>query len=73
MSALFRPRRDSEPLEEGIVNNTHKSQFGVLNQPFGLVSDDECRRAVGRLNSLRLMRAESLGDGYDVSDILLGH
>ena len=69
MSALFRPRRDSEPLEEGMVDATLKIQAGVLNQPFGLVSDDECRRTVGRLNSLRLMRAESLGDGYDVSDI----
>jgi hypothetical protein len=33
------------------------------------VSDDDCRLAVGRLNSLRLMRAESLGDGYDVSEL----
>ncbi len=34
------------------------------------MSDDDCRAAVGRLNTFRLMRAENLGDGYDVSDIL---
>jgi hypothetical protein len=33
VSALFRPRRDSEP-EEGIVNATHEFQLGVLNQRF---------------------------------------
>ncbi|KAH9051875.1 hypothetical protein EDB87DRAFT_631112 [Lactarius vividus] len=31
------------------------------------VSDDDCRRAVALLNTLRLKRVESLGDGYDVS------
>jgi len=32
---------------------------------FEEVSDDACRKAVCQLNSLRLMRAEDLGDGYD--------
>lgn len=31
VSALFRPRRDSEPSEEGIVNITHEFRVGVLN------------------------------------------
>ncbi|KAH9005620.1 hypothetical protein EDB86DRAFT_3071390 [Lactarius hatsudake] len=30
------------------------------------VSDDDCRRAVALLNTLRSERIESLGDGYDV-------
>ncbi|KAH8989319.1 hypothetical protein EDB86DRAFT_1903013 [Lactarius hatsudake] len=29
------------------------------------VSDDDCRRAVALLNTLRLKRVENLGDGYD--------
>ncbi|KAI9429807.1 Rho GTPase activation protein [Lactarius indigo] len=47
------------------------------------VSDDDCRRAVGLLNALRLKRIENLGDGYDclgkliftptVKDVLVGY
>jgi hypothetical protein len=54
VSALFRGRR--EDLREYEPAEPFKSEE---------VSDDDCRLAVGRLNSLRLMRAESLGDGYD--------
>jgi hypothetical protein len=81
VSALFRRRRDDsrelEPAtptesEEGIADITHGFQlFGLLNYPSELVSDDNAYRgAAGQLNTLRLMRAENLGDGYDVSDIL---
>ena len=48
------------------------SQFRLhlLKQPSELAFDDDCRWAVSHLNTLRLQRAEHLGDGYDVSDIL---
>jgi hypothetical protein len=42
----------------------------LLNRPSVSVSDDDCREAVADLNHRRWMRAEDLGDGYDVSDIL---
>jgi hypothetical protein len=45
-------------------------QLGLLNQTSVLVSEDDCREAVLDLNKLRWVRAEDLGDGYDVSDIL---
>ncbi|KAI9456978.1 hypothetical protein BJY52DRAFT_1187583 [Lactarius psammicola] len=79
VSSLFRGRREdlSEPeppkldrpdkpakSEEGIVNITHGLQLGILNLPFELVSDDECRRAVCQLNIFRSGRAECLVDGY---------
>src|SRR6266404_2751621 len=35
-----------------------------------LVSDDDCRKAVYILNSYKLVRVASQGDGYDVSIIL---
>ncbi|KAF8269708.1 Rho GTPase activation protein [Lactarius quietus] len=49
VSALFRSRREESRESE----------------PCQEVSYECCRRAVGRLNSLRLIRAEYLGDGYD--------
>jgi hypothetical protein len=59
----------SEP-EEGDANITHGLfQLGFLNQPTALVSYDDCREAVTRLNKLRWKWAENLGDGYDVSRI----
>ena len=48
----------------------HGFQGHPLNCPSGLAFDDDCRWAVSQLNTLRLQRAENLGDGYDVSDIL---
>lgn len=80
MSALFRGQREdgsgrvTKPAkaalsEEGNVDVTHEFQR-LLNRPFALVSDDACREAVARLNRLRLSRAENLGDGYEVRDIL---
>jgi hypothetical protein len=41
----------------------------LLNSFPGLVSEDDCRKAVHSLNVLRLQRVEILEDGYDVSDI----
>ncbi|KAF8269704.1 hypothetical protein EI94DRAFT_1724481 [Lactarius quietus] len=53
VSTLFRGRqeafRGSEPAQSEEVS----------------VTDDDCRSAVSRLNTFRLMRAENLGDGYD--------
>ncbi|KAI9453197.1 hypothetical protein BJY52DRAFT_1189751 [Lactarius psammicola] len=57
VSALFRGRR--EDLREPEPAKSEE------------VSDDDCRRAVGRLNTLRLMRAENLGDGYDCLEELV--
>jgi hypothetical protein len=48
----------------------HGFQLHLLNRPSGLAFDDDCRWAVSHLNTLRLQRAENLGDGYEVSDIL---
>jgi hypothetical protein len=45
-------------------------QLGLLNKSSASVSEDDCREAVATLNRLRLLRAEDLGEGYDVSDIL---
>ena len=55
---------------EGITDAIHRFQLDLLNQPSASVSDDECREAVALLNRFRLLRAEDLGEGYDVSDIL---
>ena len=55
---------------EGIADVMHGFQLDLLNQPSVSVSDDECREAVTLLNRFRLLRAEELGEGYDVSDIL---
>ena len=56
--------------ETGATGITHGFQPRLLNQPSELAFDDDCRWAVSHLNTLRLQRAENLGDGYDVSDIL---
>ncbi|KAH8996989.1 hypothetical protein EDB86DRAFT_3243261 [Lactarius hatsudake] len=59
VSALFRSRRedsrDPEPTKSGSEE----------------VSDDDYRRAVGRLHTLRLIRAENLGEGYDCLEELV--
>ncbi len=64
--------RELEPAkpEGGTAGITHGFQLRLLNQLSKLVSDDDCRWAVSHLNTLRLQRAENLGDGYDVSDML---
>ena len=76
ISALFRGRREdlreSEAAKpgsskEGISINLHGFQLDLLNR---LVSDDDFRMAVSRLNYLRSARAEDLEDGYGVSDLL---
>ncbi|KAH9165434.1 hypothetical protein EDB89DRAFT_2233423 [Lactarius sanguifluus] len=60
ISALFRGRwedlRDPEPPKPSTSEE---------------VSDDDCRRALSYLNTLRLMWAESLGDGYDCLEELV--
>jgi hypothetical protein len=76
VSAPVRSRQEDlqglEPAksEEGIANIIHGFQLGLLNFPSELVSDDNRRRAVGLLNTLRLKRVESLEDGYNVSVML---
>ena len=79
MSTLFRGRREDlqdpepakpAPSEEGISINVHGFQVVLLNKVPELVSDDDFRMAVSRLNNSRLLRAEDLGDGYDVSNLL---
>ncbi|KAH9168910.1 hypothetical protein EDB89DRAFT_1551647 [Lactarius sanguifluus] len=59
VSALFRSRRedsrDLEPTKSGSEE----------------VSDDDYRRAVGRLHTLRLIRAENLREGYDCLEELV--
>ncbi|KAH9059290.1 Rho GTPase activation protein [Lactarius vividus] len=54
ISALFRGR--SEDLRDPEFTKLSTSEE---------VSDDDCRGALSYLNTLRLMWAESLGDGYD--------
>ena len=82
MSALLRGRREDlqEPelvkqvakpaMSKGIADITHGFQVSLLSQPSGLVSDDDCRLAVSKLNQLRWLRVENLGDGYHVSSRL---
>ena len=71
MSALFRGQReDAAVSEEGIADITHGFQVRLLSQPSGLVSDDDCRLAVTRLNVRRWIRVENLEDGYLVSGTL---
>ncbi|KAI9456983.1 hypothetical protein BJY52DRAFT_1187588 [Lactarius psammicola] len=65
VSALFRGRQEPAKSEEGIADITHGFQLGFLNWLSELVFDDDCRGAVGDLNSFRLAWAENLGDGYD--------
>ena len=78
ISALFRGWREdvrepelAKPIksEEGIANITLEFKVNLLSQPSELVSSDDCRSAVGRLNEFRSMRIENLRDGYDVSGI----
>jgi hypothetical protein len=79
MSALFRGSRESELVkpaksEEGISDLDISYYPWVLtwvtNVRSGLVTDDACRGVVRKLNEFRSMRAEYLGDGYDVSNVL---
>jgi hypothetical protein len=83
VSALFRGRREDlrEPeldrkvakpamSEEGIADITHAFLGSLLSQSSGLVSDDDYRFAVSRLNIRRWMRVENLEDGYHVSATL---
>ena len=81
VSALSRGRREDlrEPelakqvakpaMSEGIAI-TRDFKVSLLSQPSGLVSDDDCRLAVSRLNRRRWLRVENLEDGYHVSATL---
>ena len=70
-SANVSPRsRASETSDEGSADVTHGFQLGLRDHPFELALEDDCREAVAGLNTCRSVRAESLRDGYDVSDIL---
>ncbi|KAH9049278.1 hypothetical protein EDB83DRAFT_2522820 [Lactarius deliciosus] len=55
VSALFRGRREDSPQEPEPAKPVKSEE----------VSDNDCRLAVGRLNTLRSTRAEHLGEGYD--------
>ncbi|KAI9453220.1 hypothetical protein BJY52DRAFT_856352 [Lactarius psammicola] len=57
VSALFRSRRE----------DSRDPELARCEE----VSDDDCRRAVGRLHTFRLMRAENLGEGYDCLEELV--
>ena len=63
---------EPEPAKsEGVANVAYGfRRLSLLNESSELVSEDDFRSAVRLLNTLRLRRAESLGDGYDVSDNL---
>ena len=76
---LFRGRREqgreaseqaSEPSDEGSADATYGFQLGLRDHPFALALEDDCREAVASLNIYRLFRADSLRDGYAVSDTL---
>ncbi|KAH9059289.1 hypothetical protein EDB87DRAFT_1622075 [Lactarius vividus] len=58
---LFRGRRE----------NLSEPELVRPLTPSREVSDDDCREAVGHLNTLRVMRAESLEDGYDCLEELV--
>ncbi|KAH9165429.1 hypothetical protein EDB89DRAFT_302679 [Lactarius sanguifluus] len=62
VSALFRGRREDSPPQEPVPAKPAKSED---------VSDNDCRLAVGRLNTLRSTRAEHLGEGYDCLEELV--
>jgi hypothetical protein len=75
VSALFRGPREPELVkpaksEEGIPILPMGSNLVYKKVRSGLETDYACRVAVRRLNVFRSKRAEYLGDGYDVSDIL---
>ena len=53
-----------------VVHVTYGFQLGLRDKPSASALEDDCREAVAGLNICRLFRAESLRDGYDVSDIL---
>ena len=61
---------EGDPSGEGIADVIHGFQLDLLSQRSTSVSDDECRETVARLNRCRLIRAEVLEEGYDVSDNL---
>ncbi|KAI9456965.1 hypothetical protein BJY52DRAFT_1416929 [Lactarius psammicola] len=73
----FRGRRkdlwEPEPAksEEGIADNTHGCQLGLLNKPSELAFDDSCRSAIFELNSFRSMWVENLRDGYECLEELV--
>ena len=60
----------ADPSGEGITDVIHGFQLDLLSHPSASVSDDDCREAVTLLNRFRLLRAEELGEGYNVSYIL---
>ena len=60
----------SLPSLKQVLVPVSRFRLHLLKQPSKLEFDDDCRWAVSHLNTLRLQRAEHLGDGYDVSDIL---
>ncbi|KAH8994650.1 hypothetical protein EDB83DRAFT_2559309, partial [Lactarius deliciosus] len=67
-SALFRDRQEDTPASTPVRElEPSKSEEGIsrITPGFHLVFDDECRRAVGFLNTLRLKRVENLDDAYD--------
>ncbi|KAH8989386.1 hypothetical protein EDB86DRAFT_3081124 [Lactarius hatsudake] len=61
VSALFRGRREDSPQEPEPAKPVKSEE----------VSDNDCRLAVGRLNTLRSTRAEHLGEGYDCLEELV--
>ncbi|KAH9059288.1 Rho GTPase activation protein [Lactarius vividus] len=61
VSALFRGRREVPPQEPEPAKPAKSEE----------VSDNDCRLAVGRLNTLRSTRAEHLGEGYDCLEELV--
>ena len=76
-SSLFRSRRDTEGSGSDVAEPEEVGASIMLMIPIplltpfpGLVSEDDCRKAVHSLNVLRLRRVEILEDGYEVSDIL---
>ena len=60
----------ADPSGEGITVVIHGFQLDLLSHPSASVFDHDCREAVTHLNRFRLIRAEILQEGYDVSDIL---
>ncbi|KAH9041938.1 hypothetical protein EDB84DRAFT_1559528 [Lactarius hengduanensis] len=61
VSSLFRSRREDSPQEPEPAKPAKSEE----------VSDNDCRLAVGQLNTLRSTRAEHLGEGYDCLEELV--
>ncbi|KAH9024574.1 hypothetical protein EDB85DRAFT_2181507 [Lactarius pseudohatsudake] len=61
VSSLFRSRREDSPQEPEPAKPAKSEE----------VSDNDCRLAVCQLNTLRSMRAEYLGEGYDCLEELV--